>query len=139
MKAALTCRNYSEGVRIYERLCNMNTTRSTISYTMAMKLVYGKLNRTEQVDLAFREAEAAGVINLISIAASIEAAASRGDWQTAAGMLDYAQKRNFTLDNSQFNTVLAACAQRKHANQQDNDLQSSQQGVGLHGGIRIAT
>ncbi|CAE7345341.1 unnamed protein product [Symbiodinium necroappetens] len=109
MKAAHACGEYREGVSIYDRMCKMQSARCTISYSMAMKL-YGRLKLMRKVQEAFDEAEAAGVINEISISARIEAAAAEGDWNTAAGMLDYAQQCNLSLDNTHFNSVLAACA-----------------------------
>ena len=112
MKAAHACGEYREGVSIYERMCRMQAARCTISYSMAMKL-YGRLKLIRKVEEAFDEAEAAGVINEISISARIEAAAPEGDWNTAAGMLDYAQQRNLSMDNTHFNSVLAACANSK--------------------------
>eukprot|EP00930_Biecheleria_cincta_P101599 TRINITY_DN93245_c0_g1_i1.p1 TRINITY_DN93245_c0_g1~~TRINITY_DN93245_c0_g1_i1.p1 ORF type:complete len:332 (+),score=35.01 TRINITY_DN93245_c0_g1_i1:54-1049(+) len=108
MGAALKCREYTEGVTIYNRLLAANITKTEITYTNAIKL-FAKVGHLDQVKILSREACERITPTISLFSAMIDAAADFGLVENACAVLDDMLLARVTPDVVAWGSAINAC------------------------------
>ncbi|CAE7260196.1 PPR4 [Symbiodinium natans] len=108
MHAAIMCGQYSRGAKVYESLCALNVTKTAPAYTQALK-IYAHLGLRDVVDRVWAEAQACCELDQPLAAARIDAAASVGDVQTAAFVLDRMNRSGVSVNIAHVTSAIRAC------------------------------
>ena len=108
MYKALSLRRYRQGAEVYSRLCNLNISRQSATFTAAMT-IHSRMGNSEAVDQIWKEALNTCGIDAVLASARIRAAATDGDVETAARTLDQLNCSNFEVDIGHVTSAIRAC------------------------------
>lgn len=112
MQAALRCRMYKDGARVFERLRQAQAPMTLPVYTTAMKL-YGKLLRQDEVRDLWQELVRFDAVNRITAQGCIDACADMGNIRFAGEVLEYMENQSTEADVLHFTSAINACANSK--------------------------
>ena len=112
MQAALRCRKYEEGVRIFERLRQADAPMTLPIYPTAMKL-FGKLKKENEVRALWQEVASFDAVNHLVGQAHIDACADNGNITGAGEVLEYLENNSIEINANHFTSAINACANSK--------------------------
>lgn len=108
MNAALRCRKYEEGAKIYERCRQTCHHFEEQSFNAGLK-IFGRLHQPEKVRKIWAEAKETCKLSHMMVSARIHAAADEGDAETAAAMLDLLNTSNLEINAFPITMAIRSC------------------------------
>ena len=112
MQAAVTCEQYKEAAKIHQRLWSIYPKPAyPVAYSIGMK-VFGQLNDTQQVKKLWQVARDQKLVNQYVAGSRIDAAATLGDVESAAAVLDYMVSNDLEVSALMFSSAINACKNR---------------------------
>lgn len=103
LHAAVRCREYREGAKIFEQGQQRCEFMNAPMYTQALK-IFGKLKDSAKVEELWAEALEVCKLDKILVSARLGAAADKGDIEGAAATLDQANESSWVVVSSMFQT-----------------------------------
>ncbi|CAE7230556.1 PPR4 [Symbiodinium pilosum] len=110
MHIAIRCGQFKQGASVYQRLCNLNVTKSSPTFSAALR-IFAELGQTSVVREVWREATDMLELDEVMAASRIHAAAMEGDIQTAAEVLDSMNKSGVEINIAHITSAIRACWQ----------------------------
>ena len=108
MYAAARCGQLRQGAEVYKRLCNLNITKTEPSYSAALK-IHAKLGHRDIVRQIWKEARQSLDLSQQLAIARIDAAATEGDVETSALILDEMNKSGVDIQIFHITSAIRAC------------------------------
>mmetsp|Transcript_5011 Transcript_5011/g.10199 ORF Transcript_5011/g.10199 Transcript_5011/m.10199 type:complete len:345 (-) Transcript_5011:87-1121(-) len=106
MHAAVRCNQLKEGAQVYEKLCDLNITKTYPTFTAALK-IFAELGETITVRKLWKEASRSLGLNPPLALARIDAAAVEGDVEMAAAVLDSLKQADINI--AHITAAIRAC------------------------------
>ena len=108
LHAAVRCREYQAGAKIFEKCQKRCKIIHGPVYTQALK-IYGKLEEPTRVREIWAEAMEVCELNIVLASARMAAAADEGDIEGAATLLDQVNASGIPFDTSLVNSAIRTC------------------------------
>lgn len=108
MNAALRCRKYEEGAKIYERCRQTCRQFEEPTFVTALK-IFGRLQQPEKVRKIWAEVKETCKLSEMLVSSRIQAAADEGDAETAAAMLDLLNTSNLEITVFPLTMAIRSC------------------------------
>ncbi|CAE7726313.1 bath-42, partial [Symbiodinium sp. CCMP2456] len=118
---AFRCSQCKAGARIYERVCQLNVTKNSLTFIAAIA-IHSELKQPHVVRQIWTEALQSCSLDELLAQARIAAAAAEGDVYTAAEVLDTMNGKRVQINNAHITSAIRACwdAKRNHQNAAEN-------------------
>ena len=113
---AARCSQCKVGARIYERVCQLNVTKNSLTFTAAIA-IHSDLNHPHVVRQIWTEALQSCSLDEPLAQARIAAAAAEGDVYTAAEGLDTMNRKRVQINNAHITSAIRACWEAKSNDQ----------------------
>ncbi|CAE7575390.1 licB [Symbiodinium natans] len=110
MQASIACNQNEHGAQIYDSLCNLGINKTATSYTAAIR-IFTSLGRMHRVRDIWTEAISTCQLDEPLGAARIAAAATEGDVESAAVVLDQMNGSSVDINVAHLSSALRACWQ----------------------------
>ena len=110
LHAAVNCVQYKAGAEIYHKLCEQQITKTSATYSAALK-IFAKLGQNETVRELWEEAKTNPMceINEPLAAARIDAAAEEGDFESALVVLNEMNQTKVSINIAHITSAIRAC------------------------------
>ena len=108
MQIAIKCGQCTAGEAAYRKLCNLNVTKTRPTFTTALKL-FAALGQQDSVLQVWAEARNAYALDGPLATARLDAAASTGDVEAAARILDEMQRSEVEINILHMTCAIRAC------------------------------
>ena len=108
MHSAYSCGQYRKGAAVFQRMSNLNITKTPPSYSAALKL-HAKLGQYSDVRKIWAETMRTCELDTLLAAARIDAAAAEGDIAAAATVLDKMKRQGLPINIAHVTSAIRAC------------------------------
>ena len=108
MHVACRCRQYKAGVSIYKKLCSLNVTKTSPTFTAAI-VIFSSLKQYSAVREIWSEARASLELDEFMAGARIAAAAAEADIEAAATVLDDMNRTGVDIHIGHMTSAIHAC------------------------------
>ena len=108
MHIAYRCGQYREAGLVYERLCSLNVTKTSPTFTAALSF-YSKMNDQLAMQRVWSEARQTLELDVPMAGARIAAAGRAGDVETAAVVLDEMNQSRLEIQTTHVSSAIRAC------------------------------
>ena len=108
MHHAYNCGQFRAGADVYRRICDLEILRDSPTFATAMK-VFSKLGQSEMVQKIWLESKQTCMLDELLAAARITTAATDGDVETAASVLDEMNRTGLSIDVGHVTSAIRAC------------------------------